>query len=50
MVRMPLGDPWQIYEVKTTPRLVFLPFLTPLEEERHSINLRSALVVAMMQN
>lgn len=37
-------------EKKHPPRLVFLPFLPPLKEERHSINLRSTLVVAMMQN
>lgn len=44
----------QIQEVKSPPPpphgLDFLPLLPPLEEERHSINLRHTLVVAMMQN
>lgn len=44
----------RIQEVKPPHKpphgLDFLPLLPPLEEERHSINLRRTLVVAMMQN
>lgn len=29
MVRVPLGDPWQICEVKTTPQAYFPPISSP---------------------
>lgn len=29
MVRVPLGDPWQICEVKTTPQACFPPISSP---------------------